>query len=167
VQICSCFFSKPGHALGLLFPGTELQPLVYPELFALVGPNVPDYRGVFLRGTGGNAAALGVKQDSAVKIGGDANTTISIGGRTASVAVGYAPGDASSSGVYSYQAPVFGANYYTRYGHSDASYYEHTYNSYLGSMGTTDIPIEIKTSSGADETRPVNVAVRYLIRARP
>ena len=42
-----------------------LIPRAYPELFALVGGRVPDYRGLFLRGLGGNSAALGVTQGDA------------------------------------------------------------------------------------------------------
>ncbi len=31
----------------------------YPELFALIGTKVPDFRGLFLRGVGGNSAGWG------------------------------------------------------------------------------------------------------------
>ena len=34
----------------------------YPELFALLGGQTPDLRGLFLRGHGGSSAALGVRQ---------------------------------------------------------------------------------------------------------
>lgn len=37
----------------------------YPELFAVVGGQVPDLRGLFLRGFGGKSAALGTTQDQA------------------------------------------------------------------------------------------------------
>ena len=37
----------------------------YPELFAVVGGQVPDLRGMFLRGYGGKSAALGTTQDQA------------------------------------------------------------------------------------------------------
>ncbi len=40
---------------------------VYPELVALVGARVPDYRGIFLRGVGGNAAPLGILQQDELK----------------------------------------------------------------------------------------------------
>jgi hypothetical protein len=44
----------------------QFDALLYPNLYALLGKNtVPDLRGCFLRGTGGNAAALGVKQQDA------------------------------------------------------------------------------------------------------
>jgi hypothetical protein len=40
---------------------------VYPELVALIGSRVPDYRGLFLRGVGGNSAALGLLQEDEIK----------------------------------------------------------------------------------------------------
>ena len=39
---------------------------VYPELVALIGSRVPDYRGG-LRGVGGNSAALGILQEDEIK----------------------------------------------------------------------------------------------------
>jgi hypothetical protein len=53
-----------------------LSVLEYPDLFQAIGTtygasgtnfNVPDLRGVFLRGTGGNAAPLGQKQGDAIR----------------------------------------------------------------------------------------------------
>ena len=40
----------------------------YPEPFTLMGAHVPDLRGLFLRGHGGNSAALGVQQGDAIRI---------------------------------------------------------------------------------------------------
>lgn len=37
--------------------GQNFDPTVYPELFAIVGPTVPDLRGLFLRGYGSQAYA--------------------------------------------------------------------------------------------------------------
>jgi hypothetical protein len=47
-----------------------LPPVIgaYPELFAVIGGTMPDFRGLFLRGSGGRAAALGVMQDDAVGV---------------------------------------------------------------------------------------------------
>ena len=39
--------------------GQSISRSVYPELFAIVGGQTPDLRGLFLRGHGGNSAALG------------------------------------------------------------------------------------------------------------
>ena len=142
-------------------------PSVYPELFALTGPNVPDYRGMFLRGQGGSSAALGVTQDSAAKIGGDGKTTLSMGGKRVWVGTtsGYGQGG-NDQGWYELDT----YNFLALGQHSEGSSMFGGWNntvSYLDTMGVTDIPIEIKTEGGADETRPVNVAVRYLIRAKP
>lgn len=40
---------------------------VYPELRVIAGPNVPNYQGLFLRGQGGNSAAMGVQQGDATR----------------------------------------------------------------------------------------------------
>ena len=48
--------------------GQAISQTVYPELFAVVGSQVPDLRGLFLRGTGGNAAELGEIQGDGVKL---------------------------------------------------------------------------------------------------
>ena len=51
---------------SLACDGADFNPLDYPVLYALLGQStVPDLRGCFLRGTGGAAAALGVKQQDA------------------------------------------------------------------------------------------------------
>ena len=58
--------------------GSEISREAYKELFAVLGTkagagdgtttfNLPDLRGQFVRGTGGNAAALGVKQGDAIR----------------------------------------------------------------------------------------------------
>ena len=71
------FFAKstpPEHALAC--DGAAVSRAAYPELFRAIGTtfgagdgsttfNLPDLRGKFVRGTGGNAAALGVAQGDA------------------------------------------------------------------------------------------------------
>ena len=58
--------------------GSEISREAYKELFAVLGTkagagdgsttfNLPDFRGCFIRGTGGNAAALGVEQGDAIR----------------------------------------------------------------------------------------------------
>ena len=46
--------------------GPSFGPCAYPELFAVVGGHVSDLRGLFLRGHGGNSAALGIVQEDLV-----------------------------------------------------------------------------------------------------
>lgn len=105
--------------------GQSISASVYPELFAVVGPQVPDLRGLFLRGLGGNSAALGVQQGDAVK----AHTHNTVAG--------------------SWTA-------WLGEGHSSHSHYTFA----MGGGGQT-------TASGGVENRPINMAVRYLVRARP
>lgn len=47
--------------------GQNISPSVYPELYALIGGQTPDLRGLFLRGHGGNSAALGIQQGDAIR----------------------------------------------------------------------------------------------------
>ena len=122
-------------------PATFCQPRgAYPELFAVVGSQVPDLRGLFLRGHGGNSAALGVQQGDAIR-----NLTGSlymIGLR------GTAP-----NGSFSF------AENWPMYQESDSwssSWREGTLNFNAAQQVPT-----------AEENRPVNQAVRYLVRARP
>ena len=95
VNLLQGSFVLPGFIMGLphnTIPtgylkcdGSSLLREDYEELFKAIGTiygyadnyhfNLPDFRGVFFRGAGGNAASLGVKQTSAVP-----NITGTIGG---------------------------------------------------------------------------------------
>ena len=105
--------------------GQSISPSVYPELFALLGGQVPDLRGLFLRGYGGKSAALGATQDQAT-----ASSGIQIA--TAFIDLGGGGWDGWAYAPY----PQAGGSW-------------------------TTLP------GTGDETRPVNTAVRYLVRARP
>ena len=105
--------------------GQSISPSVYPELFAVVGGQVPDLRGMFLRGYGGKSAALGTTQDQAT-----ASSGIQIA--TAFIDLGGGGWDGWAYAPY----PQAGGSW-------------------------TTLP------GTGDETRPVNTAVRYLVRARP
>lgn len=116
---------------------------VYPELVGKVGPYVPDYRGYFLRGVGGKSAALGQSQ-------GDAMQRITGGIRTASQKTDEV--GENTWGAYYVASTGRGCNVY-RTGDNAWSYKDTVFDS--GRVVRT-----------ADETRPMNRAVRYLIRSR-
>ncbi len=111
----------------------------YPELFAVIGNRVPDLRGLFLRGTGGNAAALGVIQQDAGKA-------------FSGSFILHSGGPASTSGGFT-QRYVGGRGDDTngKYGFTEIFF------SGAGAWGAEHV---------AAEFRPINRAVRYLIRAR-
>ena len=118
----------------------------YPELFALMGGKVPDLRGLFLRGHGGNSAGLGTRQDESVYIA-PGSAQISIASQIYVVKAGY-PGTAGN-----HDRPVGVDVLAPR--NAD------------GGSGTFQIKGPMSITSSANETRPANQAVRYLVRARP
>ena len=118
---------------------------VYPELVALIGANVPDYRGLFLRGHGSqnsyhyrtvthSSAGLGQLQGDAIReIWGD-------------ILTGAVEEDAAFSGAF--RSAKIGRG---------------------GDGGGGDYGIYFRASwvtPVAHEVRPVNRSVRYLIRAK-
>ena len=112
----------------------------YPELFAVLGGNVPDLRGLFLRGHGGNSAALGIQQSDAIR---------NITGTLANVQ--------ESQQRSAYATGAFRLTTSMTQGHP--------YYTVNGSYGCDfDASRVVPT---ANENRPVNQAVRYLVRARP
>jgi hypothetical protein len=135
--------SNPGLAV-------DHQPAfrAYPELYSLIGPAVPDFRGLFLRGYGSQvtshygtvvhqSAALGVLQGDAIReISGDIGGTYGDSG--------------SASGPFRRISRQFSAMLNS--GNDD------TYNQNFSASSV--VPV-------ADEIRPANRAVRYLIRALP
>ena len=137
--------------------GQTISQTVYPELFALVGATVPDMRGLFLRGYGSHSHS----QNNGTQVG--ITSTLHSSGP-----LGAIQGDAAR--------PLTG--------------YLDVVNESVGSSGIiygTPDPrgvgvsgdhgralgidtIEIDSARGtptAEENRPVNRAVRYLIRAQP
>ena len=103
-----------------------------------MGATVPDLRGLFLRGTGGNAAPLGQIQGDAIR-----NVSGSFGGTND------ANGGLNPTGPFSYiqTTTIQVEGKFARQGRV-----------------TLDISRVVPT---AEENRPVNIAVRYLVRARP
>ena len=123
--------------------GQSISKTVYPELFALVGGQVPDLRGLFLRGHGGNSAGLGEQQGHAMR-------DISASG---SISVGFG-GYLSGSGIFK---PVGSHKVTVIRGTWDNNWNSTNYGLDLSAGG---VPV-------ANEVRPDNQAVRYLIRAIP
>ena len=118
-------------------PATRLQePRAYPELFAVLGGQVPDLRGLFLRGHGGDSAALGVRQGDAIRNikGQITGNGLMSGGATGPFYSWYTQNFGIGNGAYDKNGVAF-----------DAS----------------------RVVPTAEENRPVNTAVRYLVRARP
>ena len=110
----------------------------YPELFAVLGVKVPDLRGLFLSGHGGNSAALGVQQGDAMR-----HLTGTISSRYFLFEGG--------SGSF-----------------SCAGGYGRLYANNSGGDITSGIIFDnSRQTPTATENRPVNQAVRYLVRARP
>lgn len=120
--------------------GQSISRSVYPELFAVVGGQTPDLRGLFLRGHGGNSSALGIQQSDAIR---------NITGTLANVQ--------ESQQRSAYATGAFRLTTSMTQGHP--------YYTVNGSYGCDfDASRVVPT---ANENRPVNQAVRYLIRARP
>ena len=114
----------------------------YPELFAVIGGKVPDYRGLFLRGQGGASDALGTVQNYAMPD---------------SYGKGWFVGSLFKSPSSSADGKVFSAG--------NGTYIDG------GGGGKTLITTFRFNLAGdtptANEVRPINTAVRYFIRARP
>ena len=97
---------------------------------------MPDLRGLFLRGDGGNSAGLGEQQGDAIR-----NVYGTFGQH----------GSASASGAF-----------YRSTGCREDI--RSSFNEWTGNGVALDLSRVVPT---ADENRPVNMAVRYLVRARP
>lgn len=132
--------------------GQSISATIYPELSAVVGPTVPDLRGLFLRGYGSqtysqnNGSTVGVTSTQHVSgqlghVQGDAGRKI-YGNFLAST------GDPWNGGA------IYEAWMSQRDNHSGGDWRQ----SYFGFDSSRVAPT-------ADENRPVNTAVRYLIRA--
>lgn len=123
--------------------GQSISKTVYPELFALVGGQVPDLRGLFLRGHGGNSAGLGEQQGHAMRdISASGNISVGFGG--------YLSGSGIFKPVGSHKVTVIRGTW-------DNNWSSTNYGLDLSAGG---VPV-------ANEVRPDNQAVRYLIRAIP
>ena len=108
----------------------------YPKLYALMH-NVPDYRGVFLRGLGGNSASLGELQGDAIR-----NIT----------------GNFNATDNNSWNINANGVFYGQTIGAGDQGGEAGEYKKYY-----FDTSRVVPT---AEENRPINKSVRYFIKAK-
>ena len=147
------FFAKstpPEHALAC--DGAAVSRAAYPELFGAIGTtfgagdgsttfNLPDLRGRFIRGTGGNAAALGVKQSDAIR------------NITGSIKKNY--GDLPLMAAVSSELTILGALYIDSWRSIGAA--QGSTNIY-NMISSIDLDVS-KIVPTAAENRPVNVAL--------
>ena len=122
--------------------GQAVSPAVYPKLYAIVGPTVPDYRGLFLRGYGGNSGALGVLQSDQFQA---SKIAMNINGSTR---IGLSHLSVPTSGNINVGLITFTESRYP----DDTLIAAHPDGGGAPRYG--------------NETRPINKAVRYLIRAK-
>ena len=78
IGFCLPFYGETAPPGTLACDGSEISREAYKELFQVLGTkagagdgvstfNLPDFRGRFIRATGGNAAALGAEQEDAIR----------------------------------------------------------------------------------------------------
>jgi hypothetical protein len=106
---------------------------------------VPDLRGLFLRGLGGNSNSLGQKQTEAI----NSNTPYQL-----SLRIGYIYGGMND--IFSSPGCSLSNEYSGCYAHDLA-----VMSPYIGQYQSTTVYFQ----TGQNETRPDNQAVRYLIKA--
>ena len=135
-------------------PATFCQPRgAYPELFALMGSQVPDLRGMFLRGYGSQAHA----QNNGSTVG-ITTTTHSSG------ALGQVQGDATRNVTGTIGPSIDAGSSGVVYRNGQSGYMLPSAAHYATAFHHIDISRTVPT---ANENRPVNTAVRFLVRARP
>ncbi len=154
IGFCLPFYGETAPPGTLACDGSEISREAYSELFEVLGTkagagdgsttfNLPDFRGCFIRGTGGNAAALGTEQGDAIR---------DIKGR-----LDFRRGDNQDTNV------VFGKGH--AFGDTDATTVGTSISINTGILETCQ-GIEFLASRvvpTADENRPVNVALLWCI----
>ena len=125
----------------------------WPELFAVLGGQVPDLRGLFLRGHG--------SQDHIQNNG----TTVGITSTThSSGALGQVQGDGTRNVTGTIGPSIDAGSSGIVYRNGQSGYMLPSAAHYATAFHHIDISRVVPTAA---ENRPVNTAVRYLIRARP
>ena len=131
--------------------GQAISSAVYPELAALVGSRVPDYRGVFLRGHGSQTSThYGTVAHSSAGLG-------ELQGDTIREIWGWFPELISQGSTpMNYGAMSYGSPWSTG-----------SHSKYSGNwMKRSADFYASRVTPVSDEVRPVNRSVRYLIRAK-
>ena len=137
--------------------GQSISPSVWPELFAVVGAQVPDLRGLFLRGYGSQVYA----QVNGTTVG--VTSTLHESGQ-----LGQVQGDA----IRDIQGDAIGFANSSGYAFSTSGAFDVLQGTYIG-IYSVDFDNQglrfdaARVVPTAAENRPANQAVRYLMRARP
>ena len=156
VGFCLPFYGETAPPGTLACDGSEISRTVYDELFAVLGTkagagdgsttfNLPDLRGMFVRGTGGNAAELGVEQGDAIR-----NMTGSFAIHGASPA---------GTGIGAFQDNAQGICFGTI---NQSRYLAPAGGSSAVAWGAMNIDVSRAVPTAA-ENRPVNVALLWCI----
>jgi len=127
--------------------GQSISSATYPELYAVAGSTVPDLRGLFLRGTGGAAAALGSTQEDA--------------GRNITASIETRDDIAKSVGQFWRATGAFSAS-----GGGGRGRLRCTEGYVAESKLSFDASRSWGSAHTANEFRPRNKSVRYLIKAK-
>ena len=153
VGFCLPFYGETAPPGTLVCDGSEISREAYKELFQVLGTkagagdgvttfNLPDLRGMFVRGTGGNAAELGVEQEDAIR---NISGAIMIrGARDNSDSVGPA------EGAFSYEA-VNKTGLQFEFSSTNGTYVQN-----IIFTASNAVPVAV-------ENRPVNVALLWCI----
>ena len=119
--------------------GQAIDSKKYPKLYKLM-KNVPDYRGIFLRGLGGNSAKLGELQGDAIRnIEGEFNTEV-------------------VANIYKYATGAFLIG-------QDIALGDGSWSKGFGETHRLIFDAS-RVVPTANENRPINKAVRYFIKAK-
>ena len=153
IGFCLPFYGETAPPGTLACDGSAVSRQAYKELFQVLGTkagagdgsttfNLPDLRGQFVRGTGGNAAELGVEQGDAIR---NFSGTVQFRGGNGNVPISTEGVD----GIFSVQQiSANGERWATQGG------------PYLSSQLRLDVSRSVPT---ADENRPRNVALLWCI----
>ena len=123
---------------------------INPDLIAIYGANLPDLRGNFVRGYGGNSGKLGEIQGQEIKSH----------SHTASFIGNALPTHGHTYSAYNGNTESHGNKSNDLYDNNRKSY---TTGATSGGTPTGTVNV---TDTGEDETRPTNIALKYIIKVQ-